>query len=195
MQISQFLIGTVYAGAHSFLSYDIPVQVQVPVIKKAAAAVLTTASSLAVQATAGASAGLGDTFKKILFRAAGEGGVADNVAGGSVPSPYAESNNNYISEQASTHDSSASYRTEYQTVPCIDTQGQTLAIWLNVFYLTPLTYLFVRFFVKSYVTRTIGRGAAEKRKALEASGRNALKGVDRVVNGKSVQNGEVGGKA
>lgn len=186
MQISQFLVGTVYAGVHSFLSYEIPVQVEVPAIKSAASAVLTTASSLATQATA---AVLGNKIKKILFRAAGEGGVADNVAG--APSPHANSNA-FNPEKAG---SGVSYRTEYQTVSCIDTNGQTLAIWLNVFYLTPLTFLFVRFFVKSYITRTIGKGAAEKKRAIEGSGANALKGVDKVVNGKAVQNGKVGGKA
>lgn len=193
MQISQFLIGTVYAGIHSFLSYEIPVQVEVPSIKSAASAILTTASSIVAEATA--SAGLGDTIKKMLFRAAGEGGVADNVGG--APSPHANLNANAHAHHFHHHEEPAavSYRTEYRTVPCIDTQGQTLAIWMNVFYLTPLTYLFVRFFVKSYITRTIGRGAAEKMKAIEGSGKNALKGIDRVINGKAVQNGEVGGKS
>ena len=119
MQISQFLIDTIYAGMHSFLFYEIPVQVEVPSIKSAASAVLTIASSIVAQATA--SAGLGDTLKKIFFRAAGEGGVADNVGG--APSPNANLNAHayahhfhHNSEQASV-----SYRIEYRTVPCIDT--------------------------------------------------------------------------
>jgi hypothetical protein len=37
-----------------------------------------------------------------------------------------------------------------QTMSCIDTTGETFAIWFNVLYLTPLTFLFLRFFVKSY---------------------------------------------
>ncbi|KUJ08842.1 uncharacterized protein LY89DRAFT_741678 [Mollisia scopiformis] len=42
------------------------------------------------------------------------------------------------------------HHTAYQTVSCINTSGETFAIWFNVLYLTPLTMLFVRFFVKSY---------------------------------------------
>lgn len=38
--------------------------------------------------------------------------------------------------------------------PCITTRGETFAIWLNVFYLAPLTYLFVSFFISSYVKRS-----------------------------------------
>ena len=57
-----------------------------------------------------------------------------------------------------------------------------------------MIYLFVRFFVKSYITRTIGPGAVEKRKGIEGSGKNAWKGNDRVINGKAVQNGKAGGR-
>ncbi|XXH02558.1 hypothetical protein Hte_008935 [Hypoxylon texense] len=52
--------------------------------------------------------------------------------------------------QQSSPESSVKYYTEYQTIPCIDTSGETFAIWFNVLYLAPLTVLFVRFFVKSY---------------------------------------------
>jgi hypothetical protein len=38
----------------------------------------------------------------------------------------------------------------FQKMSCIDTTGETFAIWFNVLYLTPLTLLFLRFFVKSY---------------------------------------------
>jgi hypothetical protein len=48
------------------------------------------------------------------------------------------------------------YRME--TVPCIDTSGQMFAIWLNVLYLLPLTVLFIRFFIRSYITRTRRKG-------------------------------------
>lgn len=46
------------------------------------------------------------------------------------------------------------YRTEYQSVPCIDTSGEAFAIYLNLIYLAPLTILFMRFFFKSYLRRT-----------------------------------------
>jgi hypothetical protein len=53
--------------------------------------------------------------------------------------------------------------TVYQMTPCIDTSGQTFAIWLNVFYLTPLTVLFVRFFVRSYFRPQKGGKGARMR--------------------------------
>lgn len=43
------------------------------------------------------------------------------------------------------------YRKQNQMIHCLDTNGQAFAIWLNVLYLFPLTALFVRFFVKSYI--------------------------------------------
>ncbi|KFA45385.1 hypothetical protein S40293_09805 [Stachybotrys chartarum IBT 40293] len=45
-------------------------------------------------------------------------------------------------------------QTFYKMQPCIVTPGETFAIWLNVLYLTPLTYLFMSFFVASYVKRS-----------------------------------------
>ncbi|EFY89533.1 hypothetical protein MAC_04388 [Metarhizium acridum CQMa 102] len=47
-------------------------------------------------------------------------------------------------------DSAVEHHAGYQTVSCINTSGQTFAIWSNVLYLAPLTVLFVRFFVQSY---------------------------------------------
>lgn len=37
------------------------------------------------------------------------------------------------------------------SIPCLDSSAQAFAVWFNVIYLTPLTYLFARFFVKSYL--------------------------------------------
>lgn len=179
MQIIQFLVGASYAALHSFISYEIPVQV--PTLQKAASAVTSAAAAAATAAT---TAGFGDLVKKLLFRAAGEEGLAENVPGASPSQPAQV-------HHSSSPDGPAKYHTEYRAIPCIDTQGQTLAIWLNVFYLTPLTFLFVRFFVKSYITRTIGKGAAEKRKAAEKAASDALKGTDRGLNGKA--NGHVNG--
>ncbi|KAH8878878.1 hypothetical protein GQ53DRAFT_57863 [Thozetella sp. PMI_491] len=48
-------------------------------------------------------------------------------------------------------------------VPCITTSGATFAIWLNVLYLAPLTYLFASFFVASYIKRS---SAEKKNKAV-----------------------------
>lgn len=37
-------------------------------------------------------------------------------------------------------------------VRCLSHMGQELAVVINCVYLTPLTYLFVRFFIRSYIT-------------------------------------------
>jgi len=70
--------------------------------------------------------------------------------------------------------------TEYQQVTCINTSGQTFAIWLNVVYLTPLTFLFVRFFIKSYLRR--GELLAARQKALNGKVPN---GNGHAANGKT----------
>ncbi|PBP22750.1 putative GNS1/SUR4 family protein [Diplocarpon rosae] len=170
MQIIQFLVGSAYASIHSFISYQVPVEVPVlePTAKTAASFATTAASSLAAAAATG---GLGKSIMKFLYRAAGEEGLAENV-NGPVPTTPA----------VSTSSSGAiQYRTENRTVPCLDTSGQTFAIWLNVFYLTPLTVLFARFFIKSYLRRSDQRSGVSKKGAAQ----DALKGMDRELNGKT----------
>lgn len=168
MQIMQFLVGAFYAALHSFVSYTIPVQV--PISKSAQA--LSSASSAA---TAVASASVGSVLKKILLRAAAEEGVAEKVGGANAASHTPS--NAYRNSQEPT------FRTEYQTIPCVDTSGQTFAIWLNVLYLTPLTFLFVRFFVKSYLRRSSkATGRQRRHSQLEKAGLDALKGIERELN-------------
>ncbi len=64
----------------------------------------------------------------------------------------------------------------FKTVPCIATTGETFAIWLNVLYLAPLTYLFVKFFITSYLRRSNAESARVAR-----LGKN---GVDGTVDSK-----------
>ena len=74
----------------------------------------------------------------------------------------------------------ASEPPHYETVSCINTSGQTLAVWLNVFYLGPLMYLFMRFFYRSYIRRATPRvGAKGKLVAAEGAFVDAAKGVKR----------------
>lgn len=101
-----------------------------------------------------------NTLKKVLYRAVSAEGLADNVA------------------------SSAGH----QTINCIDTSGQTFAIWLNVFYLGPLMYLFMRFFYRSYIRRATpkptGKASGNRTvQAIEGAFVDAAKGVDRGING------------
>ena len=182
MQIIQFLIGASYAALHSFVSYTIPVQVPdlTASAKNAASTVVSSAAAVA------SSAGFGELMKKFLFRAAGEEGLAENVNGG-----------HSLGHMATGPPGAIQYRTEYQTVQCIDTSGQTFAIWFNVFYLTPLTALFVRFFVKSYLRRTQkgAKGHATKHGAAEKAGKDALKGMEREIYTNGNTNGHANGKA
>ena len=183
MQIIQFLVGASYAALHSFVSYTIPVQVP-DLATSAQNAAATAASSVAAVAS---SAGFGELVKKFLFRAAGEGGLAENVNGGHP-----------LGQVAAPSSGAIQYHTEYQTVQCIDTSGQTFAIWFNVLYLTPLTALFVRFFVKSYLRRTQKSGHQTKHGAAEKAGKDALKGMEREIytngNTNGYANGHVNGK-
>jgi hypothetical protein len=118
-------------------------------------------------------------LKKLVYRAAGEEGLAENV-------PYA--NNAYAAQgtpdqaQAVPKDAASKivYRTEYQTIPCIDTSGEAFAVYLNVIYLAPLTFLFVRFFVKSYVRRTSPTTKhVTKSSVITKSGVDAFHGVNK----------------
>jgi hypothetical protein len=186
MQIIQFLVGASYAALHSFISYTIPIQVpDVASTENAASAATTAVSSAAAVAT---SAGFANLLKKFLFRAAGEEGLAENING-------AYSGGNVT---RSSSDNAIKYHTEYQTTQCIDTSGQTFAIWFNVLYLTPLTVLFVRFFVKSYLRRSqkgVKGGHATKHGAIEKAGKDALKGVEREIYGNGNANGLTNGYA
>lgn len=47
---------------------------------------------------------------------------------------------------------------------CLKNSGQTFAVLFNVFYLTPLTWLFVNFWIKSYRNKASAAAAAEKAK-------------------------------
>jgi hypothetical protein len=125
IQIAQFLVGSFYAALHSFIGYTIPVSVPITEVIKSSPVPAATgvSSSLAALATA---AGLGGLFQKVL---------GQNVE--------------TMAEHSTT--TVTRYQTMYKDVSCIDTSGQTFAIWLNVLYLAPLTALFVRFFVKSYL--------------------------------------------
>ncbi|TVY75817.1 Elongation of very long chain fatty acids protein [Lachnellula suecica] len=190
MQIIQFLVGASYATIHSFVSYTIPVQV--PYLKGAVSAAASTATTTAAAIATATATSIPELIMKYLFRAAGGEGVAENVNGAQAPEMIEQIN--------SARPEAISYRTEYQSVPCIDTNGQTFAIWLNVFYLTPLTFLFVRFFVKSYLRRTAKKASHSKAPA-EKAATDAVKGLGREMNGgkmngnnKANGNGKANGK-
>ncbi|KAI0408717.1 GNS1/SUR4 family-domain-containing protein [Xylaria palmicola] len=86
----------------------------------------------------------------------------------------------------------AGFGTKYQKVDCIDTTGQTFGIWLNVFYLAPLTYLFVSFFIASYLRRSkaeVVRAKTDRRRSnvvlAEKASWDAARGLEREMYGES----------
>ncbi|KAK3333177.1 GNS1/SUR4 family-domain-containing protein [Cercophora scortea] len=78
-------------------------------------------------------------------------------------------------------------------MPCVNTAGATFAVWLNVLYLAPLTYLFMAFFVESYLRRsnaekkagkqTVDRRMSNTAVLAEKAGWDAAKSVEREVYG------------
>lgn len=179
MQIIQFLVGVSFASLHSFVYYTITVLVPntlketVTSIAEAATAAAGSAATLASPAE------IGTMSKQALFRAAGEEALAKST---------------YTLKQLMAYHglpAAAKYHTETQTVFCLDTSGQNFAIWLNVFYLTPLTFLFGRFFYNSYIRRA-AKGN-RKAKAVGASN-DVAKGMERKILG-NLPNGLSNGQA
>ncbi|KAL2824944.1 GNS1/SUR4 family-domain-containing protein [Aspergillus cavernicola] len=162
MQITQFVIGSTLAASYLFVNYTLP-----PVHS------LATTSAAAGATAATAATGLG-WLKQVALRAAGAEGIAENVGheGNNLGAP----------------------REVVQAGPmvtCVDTSGQGFAIWLNVAYLLPLTYLFARFFVRSYLYRKEpGTSQSTHIYAAEKAGLDALKGVSREIQKAAEMSGE-----
>lgn len=132
-------------------------------------------------------------LKQLVYRAAGDEGLAENIPlAGHVPHAHHRISDHLPHHHAQEPKVSTRvvYRTEYQHVPCIDTSGQAFAVYLNVIYLAPLTILFMRFFFKSYMKRTSSNTKhATARDVISKSTRDAIRGVDREIEslGKSAE--------
>lgn len=137
LQILQIVGGASYALAHLFIAYEIPVSVPYLFVHNLSTAIPSAASSVSsafVSATA--TAGVGGWLKKVALRAAGEEGLAENVRNSQgetfgIDAVHAQEVEKALEE--------IRYRNTTQTVHCLDTSGQVFAIWLNLFYLAPLT--------------------------------------------------------
>ncbi|CAK7219035.1 hypothetical protein SEUCBS140593_003751 [Sporothrix eucalyptigena] len=70
-----------------------------------------------------------------------------------------------------------------KAMSCIATSSETFAIWLNVLYLAPLTYLFVKFFITSYLRRSNAESARGKTGANGSAETKARKLVAPPANG------------
>lgn len=153
MQITQFVFGTQMAAAYLFVYYTIPYPV--------GSAALRHLTKVAPVAGASVETAAVSWVKKLAFRAAGAEGIAENV-GGAMAAPRS----GYTQEM----------------VTCMDTSGQGFATWLNVTYLLPLTYLFVRFFIRSYLYRKDpGVKQPTQMEAAEKAGMDALKSLRREI--------------
>lgn len=185
MQITQFLVGASYAMAHSFVSYIIPVTTVITEsVTEAAAAAASSSVAAAADAEAPVAEGLADTLKALFFGAAAK--VSEAAAAVSQP-PAPPAEPLLVTRTETT----------YVEQRCITTDGSTFAIWLNVLYLAPLTYLFVKFFIESYLRRgradavrakgKINGSAAQRRMSnverAEKAGWDAAKEVNREVYG------------
>lgn len=175
MQITQFLIGFTFAAGHLFVEYTIPASTIYAGkygFKAATSRVAAAASTISSEvAAATATAGLDAWLKKLVYRAAGQEGLAENVRNsmGEVFGPEAA----HVQETLSQMQTAGAL----ETVPCIDTTGQSFAIWLNLFYLAPLTWLFLRFFIRSY-SRSLGGAGGTRTRRLSKSATDALQDVD-----------------
>lgn len=158
MQITQFVFGTNMAAAYLFVQYTLPYPV-------GSAALQHLSKAAPAVATAVAEAGSIPWLKKLALRAAGAEGIAENV-GGAVAAPAT----GYTQEM----------------VTCVDTSGQAFAIMLNVSYLLPLTWLFARFFVRSYLSRKDPRQPTHM-EAAEKAGLDALKGLSREIRRAAIE--------
>jgi hypothetical protein len=171
MQISQFLIGITFATLHLFVVYSIPVNT--------AYTVTNTISSAASAAVAAAPTGIATIFRKFSLRASGEPGMAERV---DAPRFINKAGHLMNSTQETK------WRSEYAFIPCIATEGEAFAIWLNVFYLAPLTGLFIRFFIRSYSSRGArGSKKHDHRRTLSQAATDAAREFDSL--GKATENG------
>jgi hypothetical protein len=132
-------------------------------------------------AAATATAGLMPWLKKLAFRAAGAEGIAENVLNSQGQHFGADAIHAARYSQAKQQ---AANVIQYETINCVDTSGQAFAISLNVMYLLPLTYLFARFFVRSYLQRKEPENKQKPATQIhiaEQAGLDALKGVSREI--------------
>lgn len=169
MQILQFVFGSMLAASYLFVYYTIPFPRELQSLSGAA----HVASSAVETGVATASAGkLFSGLKQIALRAVGST-ATKNV---DVQQPLGAGALNAVAEAHPVD-------VDYRMFTCLDTTGQAFGVWLNVMYLLPLTYLFVQFFIRSYLYRKDpGTQLPTPIHAAEKAGMDALKGVSREMH-------------
>ncbi|KAK9423696.1 hypothetical protein SUNI508_13945 [Seiridium unicorne] len=131
IQIIQCLICVCYAVLHPFVHYTIPV----PVAASLYASVVSSAATAATESNVPGS--LLDSLQETCFGAANSSDIL-------------------FSQETSTD--SVAYEMLFEPSPCVTTTGQIFAVWLNVLYLAPMTYLFANFYYTNHIRRTVLRG-------------------------------------
>ncbi|KAL8696921.1 MAG: hypothetical protein Q9201_007412 [Fulgogasparrea decipioides] len=175
LQIIQFVFGATYAMAHLFIAYDIPVETPYLFVHNLSSALPTAASSISSAiASATASADIGSWIKKAALRAAGEEGLAENVRN-TQGQPFGIDAIHAAEVEKAQEE--IRYKTQYQTVNCLDTPGEAFAILLNFAYLAPLTIMFANFFVDKYVKNSRSSSPPSKTENVQQSGKAAAKDI------------------
>ncbi|KAM0520060.1 hypothetical protein ACHAPE_003333 [Trichoderma viride] len=169
MQITQFIVGATFAMVHSFITYVAPIT-STHVVAEDAPATKSAPIDYIIPTAISAL----DSLKNLIF---GSDNVAHKAAAAASPSAQKMTTVTQTSQLA---------------LPCIVTSGETFAIWINVLYLAPLTYLFVSFFIASYVKRSTAaqklngktaRDMGDEVTLAEKAGWEAARNVEREVYG------------
>jgi hypothetical protein len=201
LQITQFLVGSAFAAIHLFVSYSVPVSVAYKVAEKVAPKASSTVSSAVATVTSSVAEALPTAtgpalafLRKLIYRAAGDEGLAENIPVPGQQLPVRQQQHVIANEPVRHenpvhnffhHDETVEktfYRTEYQNVPCVDTSGQAFAIYVNLIYLAPLTILFIRFFYKSYFGRSKPNTTRNKVRTISDAAGDAARSTERELN-------------
>lgn len=141
--------------------------------------IASTASSVIATASAGA------WLKKAVLRAAGFEGLAQNVPN-EQGEPFGIDAVNIVEDFTAREETR--YKDELQWVNCLDTSGQVFAILLNCMYLAPLTWLFLQFFITSYLkhverrrSSTASETAVAARKSFQDASRSVARRLSEAV--------------
>lgn len=183
MQITQFVVGASYAFLHLFVAYQIPVGVPYLFHLGGVASKIVSEAPTEITSTIASAITSGADYrawlKKVALRGAGYEGLAENVLN-EKGKPFGVDAVHIIGDAIRREETR--YRDELQWVHCLDTSGQVFAILLNCLYLAPLTWLFLQFFITSYlkqVERRRSRSASDAAIAARNSFLDASKGVSR----------------
>lgn len=167
MQITQFVVGASFAMVHSFITYIAPIT-STHIVAEDAPATRSAPIDYIIPTAVSAL----DSLKSLIFG-------SDNNGAAAAAAPSAQKMTTVT-------------QTSQLAQPCIVTTGETFAIWLNVLYLAPLTYLFVSFFIASYVKRSTAaqklngktaRDMGDEVTLAEKAGWEAARNVEREVYG------------